>query len=141
MTITEKVVKNAGSHRILHALYYRVCTSKELKNIVGAINSISKFDGEYMARLQANAYVVRCEDGWWITDKGRRKYDELGPARGMFKPGDESRITNLTTRGEYKGVEHRPVREGAEDFLKLPSRIGNLLHYRDGRTEKVNDDQ
>lgn len=135
--ITEKVVKNAGSHRILHALYHRDCTSKELKNIVGAINSISKFDGEYMARLQANGYVHRFEDGWRITSKGRVKYEELGPARGMYKPGDVGR-TNIMKMETYKGQRTTPMRAGAEDFLKYPSRVGNILHYKDGRKEYVN---
>lgn len=135
--ITEKVVKNAGSHRILHALYYRDCSSKELKNIVGAINSINKFDGEYMARLQANGYVHRYEAGWRITSKGKAKYDELGPAKGMFKPGDTGK-TNIMKMETYKGQRTIPIREGAEDFLKHPSRVGNTLHYRDGHKEYVN---
>ncbi len=37
--------------------------------------------------------------------------------------------------GNYDGKEMRPYegRPGANDALKVPSRIGNTLHYRDGR--------
>lgn len=44
-------------------------------------------------------------------------------------------ICAATTRGSYAGSELSApaVRPGADDSLKLPSRIGNALHYRDGR--------
>lgn len=37
--------------------------------------------------------------------------------------------------GDYDGKEMRPYdgRPGSNDALALPSRIGNTLHYRDGR--------
>jgi predicted transcriptional regulator len=140
MINTEKVVQHAGSHRILHALSMRDCTSKELKNIVGAINSISKFDGEYMARMFSNGYVLRSDDGWTLTDKGRRKFDQLGPARGMPGLNATARVTNsFQNKGDYKGETALPLRPGAEDFLKLPSRIGNTLYFRDGHKEQVNE--
>lgn len=140
MINTEKVVQHAGSHRILHALNMRDCTSKELKNVVGAINSISKFDGEYMARMFSNGYVIRCDAGWTLTDKGRRKFEQLGPARGMPGLNATARVANsFQNKGDYKGEKALPLRPGAEDFLKLPSRIGNTLHYRDGRKETVNE--
>jgi hypothetical protein len=39
----------------------------------------------------------------------------------------------------YNGAELRPYdgRPGANDALRLPSRIGATLHYRDGRTAPV----
>jgi hypothetical protein len=135
--ITEKVVKNAGSHRILHALNSRDCTAKELKTIVGAINSISKFEGEYMARLQANGYVERSGTGWGLTNKGRIKFEELGPASGMPALNAAPRVTNKMV-GVYKPGPGLPRRPGSEAFLQFPSRIGDTLYYRDGRKEQVN---
>lgn len=135
--ITEKVVKNAGSHRILHALNTRDCTAKELKNIVGAINSINKFEGEYMARLQANGYVQRTGTGWGLSDKGRSKFEELGPASGMPGLSAGPRANNKMI-GHYKPGPGLPRRPGSEDFLACPTRIGNTLHYRDGRKELIN---
>lgn len=41
--------------------------------------------------------------------------------------------------GTYTGAELRPFegRPGANQALALPSRFGNLLHYRDGRIAPV----
>ncbi len=41
--------------------------------------------------------------------------------------------------GNYNGKELRPYegRPGANDALALPSRIGNALHYRDGKVGEV----
>ena len=58
-----KVVRYAGSHRILYALSFGTKNSKELKLIVGAINSIARFDGEYMGRLVDNGYVRQIKGG------------------------------------------------------------------------------
>lgn len=138
MVTTEKVVKNAGSHRILHALSVRDCNSKDLKRIVGAINSIKKFDGEYMTRLVLRQYVEKVDgDKWRITPRGLAKFDELGLAEGMpgMKAGRES---SWKERGLYVGKRETPMRIGAEDFLALPSRVGDFLYYRDGRKEHIN---
>lgn len=43
--------------------------------------------------------------------------------RGTYRPGD----------GEALGA----VRPGSLDALALPSRYGDTLHYRDGRTESA----
>lgn len=43
-------------------------------------------------------------------------------------------VANSNAEGQYNGAELRAaVRPGADDFLSLPSRMGNRLHYRDGR--------
>lgn len=39
--------------------------------------------------------------------------------------------------GTYDAAELATVRPGADDFLALPSRVGDRLHYRDGRVECV----
>lgn len=43
--------------------------------------------------------------------------------------------SNTRMTEPYDGAELRPIvgRPGATDALALPSRIGNRLHYRDGR--------
>ncbi len=47
--------------------------------------------------------------------------------------------SNSRMTERYDGAELRPIvgRPGATDALELPSRIGNRLHYRDGRTAQV----
>ena len=140
---TGKVVANAGSHRILYALSYGAHTSKELKNIVGAINSVSRFDGEYMARLISNGFVARDNDYWHLTKPGREKLDQLGPARGLRLRGSMAtkRISGFTSAEIYDPAKYpsTPRRPGAEDFLEAPSRMGDKLYYRDGRIENLKD--
>jgi len=135
---TGKVVANAGSHRILYALSFGSCTSKELKNIVGAINSLARFDGEYMERLVSNGFVKRFGEGWLLTPSGEEKLEELGPARGVRRRNGQKHQL-LMDRPNYdpKMDMPPPMRPGAEDFLKYPSRVGNYLYYRDGRVEQV----
>lgn len=47
--------------------------------------------------------------------------------------------TQVMKAPNYDGKEMQPYqgRPGANDAMNLPSRMGNLLHYRDGRTEAV----
>ena len=49
------------------------------------------------------------------------------------------RISNHSSRDTYDGrhITQGAVRPGADNFLALPSRIGDVLHYRDGHTEVV----
>lgn len=138
---TGKVVANAGSHRIMYALSTGPAHSKDLKVVAGAINSISRFDGEYMSRLVSNGFVKRRGNLWELTKRGHEKLEELGPARGM----------RLRRTYAYQAVLDRPTYDPADDerqvprpgslsFLDCPSRIGNTLYYRDGRVEKIGED-
>lgn len=48
-------------------------------------------------------------------------------------------IRNSNSTGSYEGKELAPFsgREGANDAIALPSRMGSRLHYRDGRVERL----
>jgi len=134
-----KIVRNAGSHRILYALSFGVKSSKELKLVVGAINSISRFDGEYMARLVASGFVRQVYHGWSLTKRGQQKLEELGPVHGL-NPNSRSFRSTVMTAQTYDPERHNPrtpLRPGSEDFLACPSRMGDALIYRDGRTERT----
>lgn len=134
---TGSIVRNAGSHRILFALTEGFRTSKELKNIVGAINSISRFDGEYMARLIDSGLVERVGDLWRLTDAGSDRIAVLGPPEGYCKKKERG-LPNYLEREVYDPKGDQPTyRPGALDHLKYPSRIGNKLFYRDGRVEEI----
>lgn len=134
---TGKILRNAGSHRILYALSVSPKTSKELKNICGAIYSIAKFDGEYMARLEESGYVKRSGPGWVLMPPGLEKLNELGPASGLRLKGEK--LMRVLDRPVYVPpadlTSHR--RPGSEDFLKYPTRIGNTLYYRDGTRKQL----
>ena len=130
--VTDKIVKGAGSHRILMALRERPRDSKELKRLVGAVNSISRFDGEYMDRLESNGYVIRDDGLWVITVKGHQKCVTLGD------PEKPNRAKPRTMTFESMALEKPVVRRpGSMDFLDYPSRRGNFLYYRDGRIERA----
>lgn len=58
----------------------------------------------------------------------------------MKKHIDTSRIAQpreVVGKGTYMGVRQTPLRPGTEVFDKIPSRMGDTLHYRDGTTEEV----
>lgn len=132
-----KVVRNAGSHRILYALSFGVKGSKELKLVVGAINSISRFDGEYMQRLVGSGYVRRVTRGWAITKAGQEKLEELGPVHGLNPESRSFKDTIMKAPVYNPNTKPAPLRPGSEDFLKYPSRIGKRLHYRDGTVKEI----
>lgn len=46
-------------------------------------------------------------------------------------------ITNATKTGDNFASSWVPVRPGADDHERLPSRINNRLEYRDGRVEEL----
>jgi len=49
-------------------------------------------------------------------------------------------ISNMSSRKPYNPlVDQNTVRPGAEQFLSIPSRMGNTLHYRDGRAVHIDD--
>jgi hypothetical protein len=45
------------------------------------------------------------------------------------------RISNSSSKKVYDGLElkSQSLRPGADDFLAIPSRFNDVLHYRDGR--------
>jgi hypothetical protein len=55
------------------------------------------------------------------------------------KPMAKPINTEVMNAPIYDGAEMRPYqgRPGATDALKLPSRMGDRLHYRDGRVTPV----
>lgn len=46
-----------------------------------------------------------------------------------------TRISNSSAKGHYNGAEvcMPALRKGADDALQVPSRVGDRLHFRDGR--------
>jgi len=131
------VVKNAGSHRILFSLSFGPRSSSELKKTVGAINSIARFDGEYMHRLVENGYVLKHQKNLWVlTAKGTLKIRELGSIEGMIP-----RVTKnlpLFTNRPYVATELTTpsMRPGSNTHKEWPSRMGKSLHYMDGTIVK-----
>lgn len=131
---TDKIIRGAGSHRILMALIERSRTSKELRRLVGAVNSTKKFEGEYMARLEANGYVVQEAEHWLITTKGAQKCESLSVPETTGVAGPRVPIESRTALPSVL-ARLQSARHGSLDFMNHPSRVGSRLYYRDGRVE------
>lgn len=131
------VVKNAGSHRILYSLSFGPRSSTELKKAVGAINSIARFDGEYMHRLVENGYAIKHEKNLWVlTAKGSLKIRELGPIEGMIPRATKS-LPFFTDRPYVATELTTPsLRPGANTHKNWPSRMGKALYYMNGTVIK-----
>lgn len=136
---TGKIVRNAGSHRILYTLAFGMRSGKELKVVVGSINSIARFEGEYMARLMSGGYVRKVLQGWTITRRGHEMLEELGPISGV--PRKKQAEITMMNRPNYDPAKTHttPMRPGSQDFLKWPSRMANKLIYRDGTVKEIED--
>jgi predicted transcriptional regulator len=131
--ITDKIIKGAGSHRILIAVAERPRTSRELRKLVGAVNSTSRFDGEYMKRLEVNGFVIQDNSFWMITKKGREKLETLK----IVNVKDKAAPRTYTFFKPYTPEKNFVRRSGSLDLMNAPSRVGPTLYYRDGRTEKA----
>lgn len=76
-----------------------------------------------------------------VMDEHERRISALAP--GLLKLGSDgqmwSQAAELLTRGQKRtgastaDLAAPPLRPGAQATVELPSRIGNPLHYRDGR--------
>jgi hypothetical protein len=113
--------------------------SKDLKNIVGAINGVARFEGEYMMRMMLNGFVEKAdEEHWRLTRQGKEKLKTLGPAA---KPQAKALRAGegWKDRPDYdpKSDLYNYVRKGSDDAMKLPSRIGDRLFYRDGTVKEI----
>lgn len=132
--VTDKILKGAGSHRILLTLVEGERTSRELKKMVNAVNGTARFELEYMGRLEVNGFVMKSGMLWSITVKGRHKCEELGDIKPKNIAGPR---TYVGPSQEYRVEKPPPLRPGSFDFREFPSRRGNCLYYKDGRVEIV----
>jgi hypothetical protein len=90
-----------------------------------------------MSRLVAAGYVRKVFKGWALTTQGTEKLNELGPVPGL-NPQSKSFRDSVMKAPHYEPADYQaPARPGSEDFLELPSRIGNKLYYRDGTVEEI----
>lgn len=94
--------------------------------------STDRFNMYVISPLKKDGFVVNRDGFWKITTDGEAKLNELGAIRER-KPtsAPQPHYTQGTT---YDGAELKvkPARNHAEDFLALPSRVNNRLHYRNG---------
>ena len=74
------------------------------------------------------AAQVRSSEATHALIQQRRRFKKVSVAT-------ERRIGNATTQATYNGAEvcMPALRAGADDALQVPSRVGDRLHFRDGR--------
>lgn len=87
-------------------------------------------------RLDGTADVL-----YSITDKGRKALDAQDLSQ-QSAPTHATGPTSPMVGALYEGAELRlsTSRAGAMDALRYPSRVGNRLYYRDGKTELAHSD-
>lgn len=68
-----------------------------------------------------------------------RRLDQAAQFSPRSHKGPPQPRSHEVREGDYQGTELEPYagRPGAMDANNLPSRMGDRLHYRDGRTEDV----
>ena len=109
----------------------------------GVVLDVRPQGGVYSVRLQGGQ-VINCgtsvllPDGepssihQWpaLVERARQEAGATVPAYDL----QQLPVTNATSRARYDGAELRaPLRPGATDNARLPSRVGSRLHHPCGR--------
>lgn len=124
----------AASLAILRTLQtYGMQTIREMERLCAAA------DGHRVAHLVTSGYVASntktSPATYSLTAKGYHKITgspKPQPSKAMGPRAD------WRYAPRYEAQEFAPsMRPGAMDFLALPSRFSNRLHFRDGRVEGV----
>jgi len=135
---------NSANHKLLAILAgcAEEMTVAELRRAVGTTTTAARI--REVLQSMGEQRVVRKvgADSWCITDIGLNANLVYGPpAKGTIcVRSPKEKLQEVFIRATYKGSElgDNCVRPGAYDALKLPSRFGNKLHYRDGSVADVN---
>lgn len=80
----------------------------------------------YLSEAQQLGFCVKVGDAWTLTNAGRQALNVKPVAKQTAK------ITSWGMKEYYKGEDLRRLanRAGCYDFLDLPSRMHDGLHYR-----------
>jgi hypothetical protein len=124
--------RNSLIHQAMESLDRLPRSPEQLRTNLANI-SINRFNEAVTEPLLRDG-LARIEDNVMVlTALGREKISELGMTKTKLPASHKNSIMNVA----YDGAELRvkPVRLGAEQHESFPSRTGNQLHYRDGRSE------
>lgn len=80
-------------------------------------------------KLVRGGVVRRLGGKFWVTDRGRDVLQEHGLIAVRVGNIAQPRRVIVTT-GQYNGQRMTPMRDGAEDHLRIPSLIGGERVYR-----------
>jgi hypothetical protein len=134
MSNDARFIRNSMLHRALDVLSHGPLNEFDLKRAITFLSSMPRFNQHVIIPLTNNSMVKRREAVYHLTAAGEETLQTLGrikvklPSSAKFVP-----------TGSYDGHELKmaAVRQGADNHMKLPSRVGDSLFYRDGRVEVV----
>ena len=134
MSNDAKFIRNSMLHRALDVLSRTPMTEQELKRTIQFTSSVPRFNQHIIIPLTNNFMTKRRDSVYHLTQTGEDTLQTLGRIK-IRMPSTEKFIPT----GSYDGHELKvsAVRRGADDHMMLPSRVGDKLFYRDGRTEAL----
>jgi hypothetical protein len=127
-----KYTRGSLIHQAIEALDRQPRSSLQLRTALHNI-SIKRFN-EYVTKpLLRDGLALLNGDVMYLSILGREKYSELGMCKSQLPPSHRAELLKTT----YEGAELKmaAVRRGADDHTRFPSRVNNVLIYRDGRVE------
>lgn len=126
--------RNSLIHQAMEALERLPRSSEQLRANLANI-SIGRFNEAVTEPLLKDG-LARYEGGVLVLSAlGREKISFLGMTKTKLPASHKAALMNVP----YDGAELRvkPARPSAEQHENFPSRVGNSLHYRDGRVESL----
>lgn len=131
--IVSKYSRNSSIHRTLEYIVQVPCTAIYLRPMI-TNESMSRFLESCIQPLINDGYVEK--EGLLLkaTETGKQKWLDMGPVKKRLP---QVVTKNWMTAPTYDGAElkRNSVRPGADQFLGVPSLIGDQRFYRDGTRE------
>jgi len=134
MSNEAKFFRNSMLHRALDVLSHSPLNELDLKRSIGFSASVPRFNQHIIIPLVNNNMVKRREAVYHLTSVGEDTLQTLGRIKIKLPSS-----TKFVPTGSYDGHELKvaAVRPGADNHMQLPSRVGDMLFYRDGRVEAL----
>lgn len=113
-------------YAILKRLQYGASSLKRFTDKDGEVGNQGFHYLRYLNDLQNFGYALEIGDVWHITGFGVAKLAEQTPRSNKY------RVAAGTVEETYDGADLKQsgIREGAFDFLKYPSRIGDTRTFK-----------
>ena len=133
-----KYTKNSKIHQALEALSFLPVDAIELRRKIQFRESMQRFEHYIVLPLTADKLIKLTDYKFVITEMGLERLSELGTVKKMLAPTPARNFVPAQI-DIYDGAELKPqqVRPEANIHFEFPSRIGNTLHYPNGRVETI----
>ncbi len=131
-----KYTKNSKIHQALEALSFLPVDAIELRRKIQFRESMQRFEHYIVLPLTSDKLIKLTDYKFVITELGLERLSELGTVKKVLAPTPARNFIPEKVE-TYRGDELKPqqMRPEANIHFGFPSRIGNTLHYRDGRVE------